>query len=80
MAAGFLADWPDAPRAFADPIASVCPGAKNRPICSGCGQKRPGYDRLAARRCEFVPLWNIAAFFMYSMRRVNCPNCGVIGI
>ena len=26
---------------------------------------------------EFVPLWNIAVFFAYALRRVNCPRCGV---
>ncbi len=34
-----------------------------RPICSGCSQARPGYDRLPPRRFEFVPLWGIAVFF-----------------
>jgi transposase len=53
------------------------PRANGRPICSKCGKQRPGYDRLAARRFEFVPLWNIAVFFLYAMRRVNCPICGV---
>ena len=53
------------------------PRANGRPICSSCGKKRPGYDRLAARRFEFVPLWNIAVFFVYSLRRVDCPKCGV---
>jgi transposase len=48
-----------------------------RPICSGCGEVRPGYDRLPARRFEFVPLWGIAVFFVYAMRRVDCPECGV---
>jgi len=48
-----------------------------RPICSGCGQVRPGYDRLPARRFEFVPLWGIAVVFVYAMRRVDCPACGV---
>jgi len=48
-----------------------------RPICSGCGQVRPGYDRLPERRFEFVPLWGIAVFFIYAMRRVKCPECGV---
>ena len=32
-----------------------------RPICSGCSQVRPGYDRLPARRFEFVPLPGQAA-------------------
>ena len=54
------------------------PRANGRPICSGCGKKRPGYDRLPARRFEFVPLWNIAVFFVYAMRRVECPTCGVV--
>jgi transposase len=48
-----------------------------RPICSGCGQLRPGYDRLPSRRFEFVPLWGIAVVFVYAMRRVDCPACGV---
>jgi transposase len=48
-----------------------------RPICSGCGHPAPGYDRLPERRFEFVPLWGIAVFFVYAMRRVECPECGV---
>ena len=53
------------------------PRANGRAICSGCGQPAPGYDRLAERRFEFVPLWQIAVFFVYAMRRVECPKCGV---
>lgn len=53
------------------------PRANGRPICSGCGEQAPGYDRLAERRFEFVPLWQIAVFFVYAMRRVECPRCGV---
>jgi transposase len=49
-----------------------------RPICSGCACPRPGYDTLSPRRFEFVPLWGIAVYFVYAMRRVNCPRCGVI--
>jgi len=45
--------------------------------CSGCKKKRPGYDTLPIRRMEFVPLWGIPVFFLYAMRRVNCPECGV---
>jgi transposase len=48
-----------------------------RPICNGCGQPGPGYDRLPQRRFEFVPLWGIVVYFVYAMRRVNCPTCGV---
>jgi transposase len=55
----------------------IRPRKNSRPICSGCGQERPGYDRLPARRFEFVPLWGIAVCFVYAMRRVECPECGV---
>ena len=37
--------------------------ANGRPICSGCQQVRPGYDRLPVRRFEYVPLWGIAGVF-----------------
>lgn len=51
--------------------------ARSRARCSGCGRRRPGYDTLPARRFEFVPLWGIAVFLVYAMRRVNCGLCGV---
>jgi transposase len=46
-------------------------------FCSGCGEAAPGYDRLGKRLFEFVPLWMIAVFFVYEMRRVKCQKCGV---
>lgn len=49
-----------------------------RPSCSGCGCKGSTYDRQAEPRLfEFIPLWGIAVFFVYRMRRVNCQKCGV---
>ena len=53
------------------------PHARNRPKCAGCQQRGPQYDRLAPRRFEFVPLWGVRVFFLYMMRRVDCPRCGV---
>jgi len=58
-------------------LVSIRAHARSRPICSGCGRKGPGYDTLAERRFQFVPLWATAVFFLYSMRRVDCPRCGV---
>ncbi|MCH7685592.1 MAG: hypothetical protein IH899_02740 [Planctomycetes bacterium] len=40
------------------------PRSNSRPICSECGCQAPGYDRLPARRFEFVPLWQIAVYFV----------------
>jgi transposase len=51
--------------------------ANSKPICSSCRRKRPGYDRLPTRHFEFVPLWGIAVFFVYALRRVDCPHCGI---
>jgi transposase len=51
--------------------------AGSRPKCSGCDQPGAGYDRLGIRRFEFVPLWGLAVFFVYVMRRVDCQRCGV---
>lgn len=53
------------------------PRANGQAICSGCGKQAPGYDRLSERRFEFVPLWQIAVYLVYAMRRVDCSNCGV---
>jgi transposase len=55
----------------------VRPRAGARAVCAGCGQKRPGYDKLTAREFEFVPLWGMPVALVYSMRRVECPRCGV---
>jgi transposase len=55
----------------------VQPRANGRPVCSGCGHARPGYDRLPQRAYAFVPLWAIAVSLLYAPRRVNCPQCGV---
>lgn len=49
----------------------------SRPVCSGCGCKRPGYDTLPTRRFEFIPFWGVLVFFLYAMRRVQCPDCGI---
>ena len=53
------------------------PHARNRPQCATCGQRGPQYDRLSPRLFEFVPLWGVRVFFVYLMRRVACPRCGV---
>jgi len=51
--------------------------ANSRGVCSGCGRRRPGYDKLPVRRFEFIPLWGIKVFFTYAPRRVDCRRCGI---
>lgn len=55
----------------------VHPRANSQAVCSGCDRSGPGYDRLPARRFEFVPLWGMKVFLLYAPRRVDCPCCGV---
>jgi len=59
-------------------LVPLRPQANGRPICSGCGKQRPGYDRLQPRRFQYVPLWQIAVVLVYALRRVDCPCCGVV--
>jgi len=55
----------------------IRPRRGSRPICAGCGRRGPQYDRLPPRRFQFVPLWGLAVYFVYRMRRVDCRRCGV---
>lgn len=56
---------------------TIRPRRDSKPICSCCGQRVPAYDRLDARRFEFPPFWGMKTCFVYTMRRGNCPRCGV---
>lgn len=78
--AGFVyerAQWADPHDTTPAIEVVVRPHARSRATCSGCGKRRSGYDSLPARRFEYVPLWGMAVFFVYAMRRVDCPRCGV---
>jgi transposase len=56
---------------------AVAARANGKPVCSGCRRPGPGYDQLPERSFQFVPLWGLAVFLVYRMRRVACPRCGV---
>lgn len=56
----------------------IKPRKGNKAICSGCNHTGPGYDKLPERRFEHVPFWGFLVFFIYSMRRVDCPGCGIV--
>jgi len=55
----------------------IKPRKGSLPVCSVCDLPSPGYDTLPVRRFEFVQFWGILVFFIYAMRRVNCPRCGI---
>jgi transposase len=57
---------------------TVRPRKGSAAICSRCRQPAPGYDQLAERRFELIPLWGFFVFLLYTMRRVDCPRCGAV--
>jgi hypothetical protein len=56
----------------------VRPRRGSAATCSRCHQTAPGYDQLAERRFEVIPLWSFFVFLRYTMRRVNCRRCGAV--
>ena len=56
----------------------ILPRRNGPRVCSCCERVSPGYDTMREpRRFEFVPLWGIMVYFVYQMRRVECPACGI---
>jgi transposase len=59
---------------------AVRPRKGSAAVCSRCHLPAPGYDKLAERRFEFIPLWGFLVFLLYTMRRVNCRRCGIVAV
>lgn len=80
------ADCGSPPRISCGPESSGSTGISTRSserthsVCSRCHLPAPGYDQLAERRFEFIPLWGFLVFLLYTMRRVDCRRCGVVAV
>jgi transposase len=59
-------------------LVSVRPHKGSAAICSRYHRPAPGYDQLAERRFEFIPLWGFFVFLLYAMRRVDCGRCAAV--
>jgi transposase len=59
---------------------AVRPRKGSTAVCSRCHLPAPGYDQLAERRFEFIPLWGFLVFLLYTRRRVNCRRCGIVAV
>ena len=57
---------------------TVRPRKGSKAVCSRCHHPAPGYDQLAERRFEFIPLWGFLVFLLYSMRRVDGRRCDAV--
>lgn len=58
-------------------LIQVLPRVGSKGYCSGCGTRGTTYDTMKPRRFQFIPLWGIIVFLVYSMRRIDCKACGV---
>ena len=47
---------------------AVRPRKGSAAVCPRCHLPAPGYDQLAERRFEFIPLWGFFVFLLYAMR------------
>jgi transposase len=60
-------------------VATFVPRKGSRGVCPKCHRKCPTYDTSpTVRLFEFIPIFNIAVYFAYKMRRVSCPEHNVI--
>ena len=60
-------------------VAELKPRKNSMGVCPECFRKCPTYDTACEHRWfEFIPLWNIPFWFVYRMRRVTCPEHGVV--
>jgi len=59
---------------------AVRPRRGSAAVCSRCHLPAPGYDQLAERRFEFIPLWGVLVFLLHTMRRFNCRRCGIVAV
>jgi hypothetical protein len=50
---------------------AVRPRKDSAAICPRCYLPAPGYDQLAERRFEFIPLWGFFVVPLYTTRRVD---------
>src|SRR6266568_2473387 len=57
---------------------SVVARQGSKGICSGCNATCAGYDHLPKREFMHVPIWGLVVVLLYCMRRLQCPQCGVI--
>ena len=52
---------------------AVRPRKGSAAVCSRCHLPAPGYDQLAERRFEFIPLWGFLVFLLYTVMGRNLP-------
>ena len=58
---------------------TVMPREGSKPRCYRCSRPCATYDHQPQPRTwQMTPLWIFTLVLLYTMRRVNCPQCGVV--
>jgi len=52
----------------------------DRPRCSECGTKGPGYDRDKERRWRHLDVAGMKLVLRYDIRRLSCPRCKLVKV
>lgn len=59
-------------------LVDIFPRKGTQGVCSSCGKKGATYDTTAQpRRFQSIPILGFPVYFLYRMRRIDCPDCGV---
>lgn len=59
-------------------VVAVRPRKGAAALCGKCGKAGPVYDTAKTpRQFDFPPVWGFSCFLEYTMRRINCRDCGV---
>lgn len=56
----------------------VRPDRRHQGICSRCDTPGPTYDTQPERRFQYLPILGFMVFFLYAMRRIDCPKCQAV--
>jgi transposase len=77
---GFVYKWVHYCPEYPDTIEVVVePRQGSKACCSGCGRACPTYDHAYWPRVwRLPPVFKFALILIYTMRRVDCPACGVV--
>ena len=58
-------------------VVDVRSRKNSKPRCGQCRAAGPTYDTRSPREFQFIPILGLPMIFVYAMRRVACPQCGV---
>lgn len=59
-------------------VVKVVEKKNSKPSCSECNRKCPVYDHRPQRTFWFIPFWIFKIKILYSPRRADCPEHGVL--